>query len=250
MIYLTGDIHGDPARLSSHAFPAQKEMTKGDYVIILGDFGLVWNYTGMSSNEEYWLKWLEDKPFTTLFIDGNHENHDRLDAYPVTEWKGGKVHQIMPSVLHLMRGQVFMLEGCKFFTFGGARCHDIRDGILDKDEDAEKIRQWNKDYTKLFRINKVSWWERELPSEEEMEEGKRNLEQHGYEVDYVLTHCPSASTTALLGQGLYEQDILTEYLQEIRAKMTFKRWYFGHYHIDYAVNAEEHCLYEQVVRIV
>ena len=42
MIYITGDIHGDPRRLSMECFPEQKEMTKDDYVIICGDFGLVW----------------------------------------------------------------------------------------------------------------------------------------------------------------------------------------------------------------
>ena len=50
---------------------------------------------------------LEEKPFTTLYVDGNHENFDRLYGYPIENWQGGKVHKIRPSVLHLMRGQVF-----------------------------------------------------------------------------------------------------------------------------------------------
>ena len=172
-IYITGDIHGNPVRLSTDSFYEQKEMTKDDYVIILGDFGLVWNCKGESKNEKWWLNWLEDKPFTTLFIDGNHENHDRLDEYPVEEWHGGKVHKIRPSVIHLMRGQVYEIEGKKFFTFGGAASHDIKDGILDVVDDAALIKKWRDDYTKLFRINKVSWWDRELPSEEEMDEELR-----------------------------------------------------------------------------
>ena len=40
---------------------------------------------------------------------------------PVAEWHGGKVHRIRPHVLHLMRGQIFELEGCRFFTMGGAK---------------------------------------------------------------------------------------------------------------------------------
>lgn len=43
MIYVTGDIHGNPRRFNTDNFPEQKEMTKDDYVIILGDFGLVWS---------------------------------------------------------------------------------------------------------------------------------------------------------------------------------------------------------------
>ena len=92
MIWVTGDIHGDPSRLSSRSFDEQEFFEKQDeiFLIILGDFGLVWNREKENSHEKWWLNWLEDKPFTTLFIDGNHENYDRLDKYPVSEWNGGK----------------------------------------------------------------------------------------------------------------------------------------------------------------
>lgn len=118
MIWVTGDTHGDwITRLCTDSFPEQKEMTKDDYVIICGDFG-IWRD---SARQRYALKWLEEKKFTTLFIDGNHENYDVLDAYPVSEWHGGKVHFIKPSAIHLMRGQIFNIERKTFFTFGGAR---------------------------------------------------------------------------------------------------------------------------------
>ena len=250
MIFLSGDIHGDPSRFSTESFPEQKGMTKDDYVIILGDFGLVWNYKGENKNEKWWLDWLEDKPFSTLFIDGNHENHDRLDEYPVEEWNGGKVSFIRPSVIHLKRGQVFELEGKKFFTFGGAKSHDIKDGILDVVDDADLIKKWRNDYTKLFRINKISWWDRELPFEEEMQNGIRNLEKHDWKVDYILSHTPPASVIALLGHGLYEQDRLTEYLEEVRWKTEFKRHFAGHMHVDRILNDKDILLYEQIVRIV
>lgn len=121
MIYITGDIHGSPERLGVHSFYEQKEMTRDDVVIICGDFGMVWEESGESASERYWLKWLEDKPFTTVFVCGNHENFDRLYQYPVKEWHGGKVHEIRPHVLHLMRGEIFDIEGLKFFAFGGDR---------------------------------------------------------------------------------------------------------------------------------
>ncbi|WP_246361985.1 metallophosphoesterase family protein [Paenibacillus alba] len=109
MIYITGDVHGSISigrRLNTKNFPEQKKMTKDDFVIISGDFGLIWNG---DKEDQYWLKWLhKEKPFTTLFIDGNHENHDMLDAYPVEIWNGGKVHRINDSVIHLMRGNEVM----------------------------------------------------------------------------------------------------------------------------------------------
>lgn len=78
MIFVTGDTHGDYNRFRTDIFPEQKSMTKADYVIICGDFGL-WSE---SKEQKHKLDWLEDKPFTTLFVDGNHENYDLLNAYP------------------------------------------------------------------------------------------------------------------------------------------------------------------------
>ena len=70
MIYITGDTHGGFQRFTTDHFPQQKQMGRDDYAIITGDFGGVW---GDSPREAYWLDWLEKKPFTTLFVDGNHE---------------------------------------------------------------------------------------------------------------------------------------------------------------------------------
>ena len=131
MIYITGDCHRNFERFNTSIFPEQNEMTKNDYVIICGDFGGVWNKDGESKMETMVMDWLECKPFSTLFVDGNHENFDRLYAYPVEEWNGGKVHKIRPSVIHLMRGQVFVLEGKRIFTFGGAGGRPLADGEED-----------------------------------------------------------------------------------------------------------------------
>lgn len=254
-IWLTGDIHGNPVRFSSVNFYEQKEFSRNkdeNIVIVLGDFGLIWNCNEESSNEGYWLDWLEEKPFTTCFIDGNHENFDRLYQYPVEEWNGGKVHKIRPNVIHLMRGQVFELENKKFFSFGGASSHDISAGILELDDPdfRHKKKKLDKDPYALYRINHVSWWKEELPSEEEMQEGIDNLKKHDNKVDFILTHSPSASVIALLGKGLYEQDVLTKYLEEIRCKTEYKRMFSGHFHINKAINDKDIILYEQIVRVV
>ena len=238
------------------SFYEQKEMSQDkDFVIICGDFGLVWSKEGESKTEQYWLDWLEKKPFTTLFVDGNHENHKRLATYPIKEWNGGFVNEIRPHVLRLRRGEVYTIEGKKFFTFGGASSHDISDGILDPDDfdDYDEFRevwkQWDKEW-KMFRVKGITWWEQELPSEEEMQNGITNLEKHNWKVDYIISHTPPASVIALLGHGLYEQDILTKYLEDIRSKTEFKRMFSGHMHVDRQLNERDILLYEQIVRIV
>ena len=80
MIYITGDCHREFSRFNTQNFPEQYEMTKEDYVIICGDFGGVWDYGKESKEEKHLLDWLDGKPFTTLFVSGNHEKFDRLDA--------------------------------------------------------------------------------------------------------------------------------------------------------------------------
>ena len=115
-VYVTGDTHGGFQRLGMKYFPEQKKMNREDMVIIAGDFGGLW---GGTPAEKYWLDWLEDKPFTTAFLDGNHENFAMLNALPERLWHGGRIHEVRPHVLHLMRGQVFDIEGYTFFTMGG-----------------------------------------------------------------------------------------------------------------------------------
>ena len=251
-VWVTGDTHGDwMNRLKMDSFPEQKEMGKDDFVIICGDFG-IWND---SKRENYNLDWLENRSFTTLFVSGNHENYDLLDNYPIEKWHGGKVNFIRQSIIHLMRGQIFDIEDKSFFSFGGASSHDISAGILEPDapDFKEKKRKLDKDPFALYRINHVSWWERELPSDKEMEEGLLNLESRKNKVDYIITHSPYTSLLRQMDAGvrLYQNDRLTDYLQEIRQTVDYKHWLFGHMHVNQTFYWERSsCLYEQIIRIL
>ena len=253
MIYCTGDCHSDFMRFATEVFPEQKEMTKDDVVIICGDFGGIWHLEDSKyiKNEDYWLNWLNDKPFTTVFVDGNHENMTRLNNFPIQEWHGGKVNVIRPSVFRLRRGEIFDICDKKIFAFGGASSHDISDGILDyEDEDwREKAQKLDKRGKYMYRIKGLSWWAEELPNEEEMQNGIDNLTKQNKKVDFIITHSPAASIVAMLGSGLYEQDILTRYLEDIRINTEYTRWFFGHMHIDKQINAKDIGLYEQIIRI-
>lgn len=245
MIYITGDTHSNFLRFTEEKFPIQTEMTKDDYIIICGDFGGVWTFEEESRREKEALDWLNNKNFTTLFVDGNHENYTRLYNYPIEEWKGGKVHKIRDSVLHLMRGEIFDVDNKKIFAFGGAKSHDIQDGILNLDEE-EKIYEYRKRGA-YFRIRDFSWWDLELPIEEEMQNGISNLEKINYKVDYIITHCCPTSVQAILSGGTYKKDYLTDYLQKISEKCEFKKWYFGHYHNNRQIDSKYILLYEDIV---
>ena len=246
MIFITGDTHGDFTRFGTGHFPEQKLMTKEDYVIVCGDFG-IWDG---SKQENYFLDWLEDKPFTTLFVDGNHSNFDRLMQMPVKSFSGGKVHPVRESVLHLMRGQVFDVGGKRIFTMGGASSHDIGDGILEPDDkDLRKKRKALDRRRALYRINHVSWWKEELPSEKEYAEAYKNLDACGWEVDFIISHCAPSSIAGLIGGGMYRPDRLTEFFEELKGRCKFGAWFFGHYHDNRVLLKKYVLLYEQILQV-
>lgn len=62
-----------PVGINNRNFKKGKNLTKNDYLRITGDFGFVWDG---SKTDEYWLNWLNKKPYTVLFVDGNHENFE------------------------------------------------------------------------------------------------------------------------------------------------------------------------------
>lgn len=82
-----------------------------------------------------------------------------------------------------------------------------------------------------------------------MEEDRRNLRTHGNRVDFVVSHCCASSTQTLLGGSLFKPDILTDYFEELRQKVQFCNWFFGHYHDNRNVNDKKKLLYEQIIRM-
>ena len=116
MIYITGDTHGE---LNSFLKRLDKyELTSDDTVIVCGDFGFVWG----DPYHNAMLKELSGKDFTICFVDGNHENFEFLNMHPVEEnWNGGRIHRIERNVIHLMRGQIYDIDGKSFFAFGGKK---------------------------------------------------------------------------------------------------------------------------------
>ena len=221
-LYFTGDTHQDISRFTIENFPEQMQMTgtqDENFVCITGD--------EESQYEKYTLDWLERRPFTTLFVSGNHENFDRLysDKYPIREWRGGRAQFIRPHIIHLLRGEVYEILDKKIFTFGGASSHDIKDGVLEMDD--ERIYMWSKTMRE-FRIN--HWWKEEIASQEEMEHGINILAQHDNCVDFIVTHCLPQEIASLISCGDYKADKMTEYLQTISTNTKFKQWYCGHYH--------------------
>ena len=246
MLFVTGDCHMDYSRFSSNNFPDQKELSKDDYVLICGDFGL-WE---KSLRQQYELMKLNRRNFTTLFVDGNHENFDLLESFPVKDWHGGRVHEILPGILHLMRGEIYDICGKKCFVFGGANSHDIQDGILENDENlTENIKNLISKDKRLYRINHVSWWAREMPSASEMKYAQENLSKYDWKVDYIFSHEGPASAVKELKGTDAGYDALRVYLEFLKQKISYSEWYFGHHHVNADLSDHTHVLYKDIVKL-
>ncbi len=226
MIFVTGDTHAsyDISKLSSKNFTLGRHLNKYDYVIVLGDFGLVWDN---SSEERYWIKWLSDKPWTTLFIDGNHENHEKIRALTSTKMFGSYVGKVNDSIYHLKRGYIYTIEDLKILTIGGAASVD-----------------------KAHRIENVTWWADELLSGKDINNALDNLAANDHKVDYILTHTCSQSIFPFLKLGPWKSgDPTMKELEGITNGVSYKHWFFGHFHIDGQLSNRHTCVYNKIIEI-
>lgn len=251
MIYITGDCHADFSRFTKHKrMKLPFIFNEKDFVIVCGDFGLLWR---KDWTLEYNLDWLSRLPFTLLWVQGNHENYDMIAEYDIEQWNGGKVrHIIRDKIILLERGQVFTIDGKKFFTFGGASSHDIQGGVLDKTDPNYDILRQKAIINELpYRVIGESWWSQELPSEEEMQEGFVNLEKVDWKVEYVISHCCATSIQTIFDRKpcILESDILTDYFDKIEQKLQYTQWYFGHYHFESNIDDKHTVLYHSIVPI-
>jgi len=231
MIYVTGDTHCDFKRLSFSNWPAGKKLTKKDYLIICGDFGLLW--TGFKSNVEiYWTKWLDEKPWTTLFVAGNHENYLRLNQLEEIDMFDSKVGKVSNSIYHLKHGEIYIIDNKKIFTFGGAVSID-----------------------KHLRKEHISWWSQEVASQAEMNYGFDNLSKHNNKVDFIVTHTIPYNlydSLEIPGPRFDIKDPTENYLEEICNITKFKKLFCGHYHMNKQIklnNKSYQVLYDDIITI-
>lgn len=229
MIWITGDIHGeiDISKINGKNWPEGKTLSKNDYLIIAGDFGLLW-FDKPDKTEQWWLKWLNEKPWTTLFIDGNHENHKRLQRLEKIEMFGGMVGKVSDSIYYLTRGGYYYIENKSFFCFGGAKSHDIE-----------------------YRTKDLNWWPEEVPSELEKQIGLDILRKNGNKVDYLIFHTiPKRYMKELLEEYQYRaEDPTCDYLELIHSTVEFKHGFSGHFHINMKFDKWT-ILYNKIIKIL
>lgn len=223
MIFITGDTHGDRDRLSRRKL---RKLQEGDTLIICGDFGFLWND---SKAEQKYLESLGKRKYNICFIDGTHENFDLLNNYEISQWNGGKVHKIYGNLYHLMRGQIFEIEGKKIFTMGGGESSDVD-----------------------IRRDVNAWSKEEIPTQDELLEGAENLEVANYDMDIIVTHEPPLKVKSFLNLNDSEMlrvTALNAYFEELAEHCNFKKWYFGSLHLDKYISGTHRAIFKDIVNI-
>lgn len=217
MIYFTGDMHGDKGRFGAWKLRWLREK---DALVICGDFGFIWNG---SEKEKQVLEWIGKRRYQVLFVEGTHDNLDLLEQYPVEEWNGGLVHHISGNLRHLIRGQVFDIQGRSLLALGGGESRDA-----------------------AFRKAGENWWPQELPQYDELDEWSQRLAEIGNRVDYVVSHqAPTNVDSCVTGQ-VCEVSTLTAFMDRLQQSCRFRRWFFGSYHQDKVVPPKYQCLFEKI----
>lgn len=212
MIYLTGDIHGNPTQVE--LFCSKMQLTEKDTIIMLGDVGL--NYYG-GKRDRLPKRILSSLPITFLCIHGNHENRPQnIPEYKPTIWNGGRVlvDEEHPNILFAEDGEIYDLDGKKALAIGGAYSVD-----------------------KFYRLQRgFGWWADEQPSELT----KRKVESVVNEckdIDIILSHtCPKKYIPTEMFLPMIDQSTVDnsteEWLDTIEDTVDYKAWYCGHWHTD------------------
>ena len=112
---------------------------------------------------------------TVLFIDGNHENFERLKNLKSEYLFDNEVGKVNDRIFHLKRGRPYHINGKSIFTFGGATSID-----------------------RMYRNQGIDWWAEEVPSKDEVELGLNVACSEKF--DYIIISSKSNATRGICNQ--------------------------------------------------
>lgn len=223
-IYVIADIHGSykPIRdFYAYLNSSSNRNTKpdeSDVLIIAGDAGLnyFFNYRDINLKKQ-----LGKYKFTYFVIRGNHEERPSIcaeknpDKWEYNSFFGNYVwvEKEYPYIKYAMDyPEYYNIDGKDTFVYPGAYSVD-----------------------KMYRIqNRYGWFPQEQLNEEEMNIGRKLLDNYG-SCDLVLSHtCPIMYEPTDLFLDVVNQSFVDKtmerYLGEIEFNLNYRLWIFGHYH--------------------
>lgn len=222
-IILRGDTHGNAMQLETFFDWNNNNLTGEDIVIVLGDFGIIWQDREKTTKI---LEILGSHKCQLAFVDGNHENFNLIKEMEIIiEWNGGRAGLLPGGIIHLLRGEIYNINGKRIGVCGGANSID-----------------------KYRRTEGVSWWADEEITKENVVELLSNAGDNTH-LDIMLTHdCPAKMTKQVaLFSGVNGAEISNsqKMLDIIDNSLKIDKWYFGHWHIDMKFDNKFECLYNR-----
>ena len=208
MIYFASDMHAE-CRDALEEY--EKIATENDLLIILGDL-----YIKCENTEE-------NRSFTDFFfslksniafIEGNHDNHPFINSHPEEEWNGGLVHRLSPNAVHLIRGNVYEIEGLNFLVMGGCKSSP----------------RWKE---------MGLWFDGEEPTAEEINLAYKNLSEK--KIDVILTHKYETAKTENA-----PHDSLDGFIHYLKNNPAYKLWISGHWHEERRFSEKCVCVYDKL----
>lgn len=229
MVILAGDTH----RVFDGIFELceEYETTRKDIVVILGD--AVINYY-LDSSDEQLKDELSEIEATLFIVYGNHEERpNNIGGYQEKRWHGGTVYyeEEFPNLLFAKDGEIYDFDGKKAIVIGGAYS-------IDKDK-------------RLLRGQR--WFPSEQPDDEIKDYVESQLDKAGWEVDYVFSHTvpfshmPREAFLSGVNESLVDHST-EEWLEIIESKLTYERWFAGHYHVDWNMDRVQ-ILFEDYIEL-
>ena len=241
--FVTGDTHGQVLSRLSH-INADKYTASQTALIILGDAGINFylNKTDMNLKQN-----IQNTGFTVYCVRGNHEERPENLGY-IEHWYDKNVKGYVmyepdyPNIKYFEDGNAYEICGKSVLVIGGAYSVDKwyrlnRAGVTSK---------LDKDY---LNPRKTGWFPDEQLLNWEMTTIEK--EHFGKHYDVVLTHtCPiSWEPTDLFLSGLDQSSVdktMELWLDEVKQKVDWNIWLFGHYHGDQLVRPGVEMYYKDI----
>ena len=231
-IFVKGDCHGNFTFLK--LWCKNNNTTKEDYLVLCGDVGI--NYYLNKKDKDLKEK-ISKCPITLICVHGNHEERPKnIPSYKFEYNEDLKCNvwyeERYPNIIFPQDGVVEIL-GHKCLILGGAYS-------IDK-------------YYRIYRH--LTWFPEEQMSEEDKERIFKILEKEN-SFEYIFSHTvPLIYERELVDLFLpvinqYEVDkSMEEFLSEVEDRITYKHWFFGHFHDSFDLTEKVTILYHNIVEL-
>lgn len=217
VVLITGDTHRVFRRITE--FCQMYNTTKDDILIILGDVGI--NYCEDTSDIQIKNK-LAQLPITLFCVHGNHEQRpENITTYKLAQWHGGKVYmeEQYPNLIFAKDGEIYNIGDKNVIVIGGAYSVD-----------------------KMYRLGRGGkWFPDEQASEETKQYVEKQLANRNWKIDVVLSHTlpyqyrPVDLFLDFIDQSTVDNS-MEKWLATLEERLTYEKWYAGHYHCDRVVD--------------